>query len=395
MEENNSQRQRQSRQGMDISVILSFVVAIFAVFSIATYGIVSMQGGSTVAYAAPTGDKFIFTFGPDDQDITIIGKGGSEAFVVPLYLAGGDINSPIFCVEHNTDVPSDNETEYQKGETISDYGLLYLLSHTYANEGTRVTSATGADAVYAEAWVTQVAIWMYLHETNPNAKNTLAQNYQDAIKATTSLEVNIDSESSRTIQGISGNVYTTYVKPLVDAAKKASSTKVLTVTKANGEISKTDDGKYYQSTLISVVGNPSSDFKSYDIKVSGIDGAIVVGEDGKQMSLTGVNPGKNFYVRIPKEKVTETVQTLTVSITGHFNTLAGNYYTAKDNASLQKVVSVTGANKDVSEGTSIEFVGAPDTGMNTAQTIYFIGLIVLLCGVGIVYANAKPVESKQ
>ena len=32
--------------------------------------------------------------------------------------------------------------------------------------------------------------------------------------------------------------------------------------------------------------------------------------------------------------------------------------------------------------------------MSTAQTIYFIGLIVLLCGVGIVYANAKPAESK-
>ena len=37
---------------------------------------------------------------------------------------------------------------------------------------------------------------------------------------------------------------------------------------------------------------------------------------------------------------------------------------------------------------------ADDTGMSKAQTIYFIGLIVLLCGVGIVYANAKPVESK-
>ena len=43
----------------------------------------------------------------------------------------------------------------------------------------------------------------------------------------------------------------------------------------------------------------------------------------------------------------------------------------------------------------VELVFAPDTGMNTTQTIYFIGLIVLLCGVGIVYANAKPVQVKQ
>ena len=33
--------------------------------------------------------------------------------------------------------------------------------------------------------------------------------------------------------------------------------------------------------------------------------------------------------------------------------------------------------------------------MSAAQTIYFIGLIVLLCGVGIVYANAKPIENNQ
>lgn len=47
------------------------------------------------------------------------------------------------------------------------------------------------------------------------------------------------------------------------------------------------------------------------------------------------------------------------------------------------------------KGDGFNLVGSPDTGMNAAQTIYFIGLIVLLCGVGIVYANTKPVESKQ
>ena len=57
-------------------------------------------------------------------------------------------------------------------------------------------------------------------------------------------------------------------------------------------------------------------------------------------------------------------------------------------------MSVTGTTVNENKGIEVEFVGAPDTGMNTAQTIYFIGLIILLCGVGIVYANAKPVESK-
>ena len=66
-----------------------------------------------------------------------------------------------------------------------------------------------------------------------------------------------------------------------------------------------------------------------------------------------------------------------------------------ENTGINNVVTVTGDTMDVSGGLSIEIVGAPDTGMNTAQTIYFIGLIVLLCGVGIVYANAKPVDARQ
>ena len=74
--------------------------------------------------------------------------------------------------------------------------------------------------------------------------------------------------------------------------------------------------------------------------------------------------------------------------------MAGNYYTAQ-NGDFQKVVTVTGTTTDVSAGAPFQIIPTPQTGMNIAQTIYFIGLIVLLCGVGIVYANAKPVESKQ
>ena len=47
-----------------------------------------------------------------------------------------------------------------------------------------------------------------------------------------------------------------------------------------------------------------------------------------------------------------------------------------------------------SGNTRLEIVGSPDTAMSSVQTIYFIGLVVLLCGIGIIYANAKPVEEK-
>ena len=70
----------------------------------------------------------------------------------------------------------------------------------------------------------------------------------------------------------------------------------------------------------------------------------------------------------------------------------GVYYTHEG---TQKLILLDEEEKPDQKGIDFDIVGVPDTGMNAAQTIYFIGLIVLLCGVGIVYANTKPVESKQ
>ena len=52
-------------------------------------------------------------------------------------------------------------------------------------------------------------------------------------------------------------------------------------------------------------------------------------------------------------------------------------------------------NKDVGSEFTIDYTpDIPDTGISAAQTVYFIGLIVLLSGVGIIYANVKPTEQK-
>ena len=108
--------------------------------------------------------------------------------------------------------------------------------------------------------------------------------------------------------------------------------------------------------------------------------------------MTNLSKGTKFYGRVPADKVTEKSQNLTVQVKGHFNSLDGSIYSSGAN---QKVITVTGKTIDKVSGDSIEIVGVPNTGIITAQTVYlFIGLIVLLCGVGIVYANAKPVQDK-
>ena len=58
----------------------------------------------------------------------------------------------------------------------------------------------------------------------------------------------------------------------------------------------------------------------------------------------------------------------------------------------QSIIRVEKGNGPASGSGVLTVVTPPDTGASTSQTIYFIGLIVLLCGVGIIYANSKAVK---
>ena len=384
-----SQRQKKNKSVFSFSVLMSFAVAIFAIFSLAMFGIASNQDTSISYAASVTGDSFNFYH---EGTAFVRGQDGEgNNFSVPLYYSDDNATNPIFCIEHKAPVASDEGDPplYLKGNEIEDYGLLYILDNSLAND---VDIINGNK--YVETWATQVAVWLYLYEKNPNvAIHSISSEEMTAIQnASTFYYVEGIQARNVTVDGVYAKVRT-----LVDEAKNVSSSRKLSVTKASDSIAKSADGNYYQSAKISIVGNPSTSLTSYIISVSGIDGAYVVDADGRDIE-GGVPAGTDFYVRVPADKVTEKVQTLNVNVTGKFSSLTGNEYYTESKSSggedLQRVVSVTGNVVNVNAGTEVEFIGAPDTGMNAAQTIYFIGLIVLLCGVGIVYANAKPVESK-
>ena len=108
-------------------------------------------------------------------------------------------------------------------------------------------------------------------------------------------------------------------------------------------------------------------------------------------SISGTD---KFYIRVPINKVNENNKTIKFSVTGSFTTLEGNYYKATGAQTIATVQTVT---SNVQTGAEIPLnytPDVPDTGLSTAQTVYFIGLIVLLSGIGIIYANVKPSESK-
>ena len=412
-EEEQTSTQTGFRKTSRLSVGLSFFVAVFAIVSLIAVGF------NNLSFAAPTvGDNFLFKQAEIDGDpFYVTAKSGNDVFNVPLYLGtssdfAGTSGIPIFCVEQKADINVAGSAQYAKGSNVDDIGLLYILNKSGSLGGSGIT--TGIDVGQqqnadltkkaVEAYATQVAIWVYMYEkyylSDPTtyAIHSLERNNISA-------EVNYATlKNANTLQFpsldfsdvvLTGSIYSTYISPVVQAAKAYTGVKSLSVSKANNTISKVGDDGWYQSSMITVAADPSNDLKSFTVTLSGVEGAVVVDKQGNEKSTFTVNSGEdlNFFVRVPTNKVSQTSSKVTVTVKGLFdNYLSGSYYTS-DN--LQKVVTVTGSQNYESANLVIDFIVAPNTGLSKAQTIYFIGLIVLLCGVGIIYANAKPVQIEE
>ncbi len=383
MEENKNR----NRKVVDGSVVLSFVVAVFALISLVSVGF------SQISYAAPTSgdDSFTFNVAGGTAGEAKIFLDGTSGYIVPVYYRDNDTTKHVFCVEHGVDV-HDGIT-YTNGGTIDDYGLLYLLNNSYASGKEIITEGTNKEV--ANIYITQTAIWLYLYETHKDLEDHSSHEISASELAVIqtaggTLTYNGGTESGDKSIKVD-NLYL-LIRGLVDQAKAADSSRQLSVAFGEGSISKVDGVDYYQTPIVNVTSETSEQLKTFDVKVSGIDNVKVVDENGAEITaLNGLAKGTKFYIRIPADQVSSDTKKLTVEVVGHFDSVVGNYYIADR---LQKVVTAKDSSVDINASDSIDVVGAPDTGMSTAQTIYFIGLIVLLCGVGIVYANAKPAESK-
>ena len=396
-EEKSQKKKKGFQRQVELPVALSVLVVAFALFSVASFGLINRQV-DTVSYAAPD-DGFTVLMRDSSSTEAYAGvagmhEGGSSYFYVPYYYSNTDSDANrIFCVEKGVEVRSG--AEYTSGSEVTDYGLIYLLQHSYPGH----TDVVGGGAEdYVEIWATQAAIWLYQHEKHPgDTKYTLAATGLDSLdelENATTFRVMGGPDPSNPKSTVTG-VYTK-IRNLVDAAKRASTAGFqvydFNISRAD-KMTKTTDGKYYQTSLISIVGDPSDALINYDIvNIKGVDGIKIVDESGKDLAPTGIAAGKKFYLRIPADKIADKTVHISYDINAHYKYDSATYYVSTGRQTMADLDDQVGL---LQKGDGFNLVGSPDTGMNAAQTIYFIGLIVLLCGVGIVYANTKPVESKQ
>ena len=402
---------KQKKSVMNLSVALSFVVSVFAVFSLALYGII-MNQGTGISYAADEQEEtFKITtksyVGYAVAESSQIQQGTPMMNVNGYYkhadgaTAAIELKNQAFCIERKyTTVTEDlygtTETVREGQKDFStDPGLIYLLS--LGKSGKAITGK----GTMADGYVLQSAIWYYLYKESNNqgayaiynenyipSGSTQVINDLTVMNSDNIVVIDLD-DTTGSYTKISG--FKAKVQELYNKAKEAVAPNV-SVSVADGKSTLTDDKKFYQSPLITVVGTPAESFTNYNVKITGIDDMTVVNENGQEISKDAITAGTKFYVRIPAEKVTKESQTVKIDVEANFEGTGVSYnYSKSNDATHQRLASLSA--KPVVSGA--EFVVTPDTGMNVAQTIYFVGLIVLLCGVGIVYANAKPVEAKQ
>lgn len=373
------------------SIVLSFVLAIVSILSLVAVGF------NQVSFAVPDiTSNLQAPFVTKDVDTTKRIIGTNNRFPVDPFYTEKDI--PVFCLEYN--INFQGGSTYQDGGEVTDYGLLYLTANLYPNK--KLKDASGNELDYrAQTWITQTAIWIYLKKAGDAQNSNLTDEQIGQIQGETSLEDGGSSAGLGATKYYESDkpIYSTFgITSLINTAltNRNKPNKSMAITKSTDAISLTADEKYYQTGLFTVTGSVSAQalgtYNGYSLSLNGApSGTIIVGENGSIIDdLNNISPSTKFYIRIPKDKVTEEKQTITVNVNGKFNSYEGRKFVSPGD---QTITTVQTKDSVVAAGTSFEIVGSPDTGMSTAQSIYFIGLIVLLSGVGIIYANVKPAKS--
>ena len=407
MENNNNNKKNSIFQQVfksQLSKKLSVAMVFVSFFSFL------MMGVNNVSYSAPVeipedglGDSFTTA----EVGSQVSGYGGTETF--PVFMYSTTTGIPIFCLER--DVPFLANTTLTKTKSIDDQGLLHVMANTYPH--VTLNDQNGNEfPVEVQTWIAQATIWQYLYQSGAeNNQSTSGGTSQTIGNIQKVYQLYYDTDGAEkpwcdvtgcyaTSAEANSKVtfYEKYIKNEVDNAMKTdvSVNGAMTMSIANQEISITDDEKYYQTAKVIVGSNKPSSLVSSSVSVdivSAPDGTILVDKEGKEIEDTsGIT---EFYVRIPVNSVTEDNKVVELSATGNFRIYQGDYY---EGTGAQTVSTVYTTDEPRSTGLEIPInytPSVPDTGMNLAQSIYFIGLLVLLCGVGIIYANTKPKEKQQ
>lgn len=433
--QNNEQKPKKEKKKIKIDgvTMLSFAVAIFAVVSLAAAGI------SSFSYALPSTvvelpDTF---YGYENDDYVMRDRITEQQVFYHFYRSDGSsdainytyydnsLSIPLLCLQRDVNYIPGNFNKTDSGVVSDDAGLLYLLANLAPNATINYPSGfnipTGKkDQV--DFWISQMAVWYYLNGSDNNKHDAdkmnnapqiswvyIGEDDDYALTQTTYSDTDhyfgYGDNSKKIFDEVKvGNLSINQL--IANAKEKDGMTFGISLSDGEGVISTSEDKKYYFSplyTVVPIVDESVGELLKYSLGVKAVDkdgkevdlGAVITDESGEVINNIDdlkYSELSKFYVRIAAEKVSQDV-TVQVTVNGTFKMYEGNRYVS--GADSQEVTTIKFVNKTKSSGKDFDLAPAPDTGISVGQTIYFVGLIVLLCGVGIIYANARPQKVQE
>jgi len=386
MHDNQNKKVRRARKrGSSVTTVLVAIVAVAALIVV---------GFGQISFAIPEEGVTLgneFTSATPDTNTIVYGQ--NSKFGVNSLLT--DKGQHVFCIER--DVDYEGNLKYVKSERVLDSGLLYVMSNVYPNK--KIMDGENELPVGVQVWLSQSAVWIYAATSGYKNNTEMTKEVVEGILYETELygkdgTVLISLSEDEEYQSL----YDKYglLELLIEAKKLGTApSNSLDVTKKSEGVSMTSDGKYYQTGLVDVVGTVLSEsigsFNGFELKLNKApEGTMVVDKDGKEITdLTNLQPGTKFAFKVPVDKVKEENKKMEVSVLGSFDSYAADIYVAEGS---QTVTSVSKINNNLSVPLDLELNYAPtvpNTALNNSATLYIIGLILLLSGLGIFYTSAK------
>ena len=389
MHDNQKQKIRRARKrGSSVTAVLVAVVAVAALIAV---------GFGQISFAIPEegvtlGNEFISA----EPDVATMIYGENSRFGVNQLLTKD--GKPVFCIER--DITYKGDLKYVKSERVLDSGLLYLMSNIYPNK--KIMDGATELPLGVQVWLSQSAVWIYASINGYENNTEMTADVMEKILLETQLydkDMNVvakidDDDIAAGHSSLMGK-YGIF-KLLQDAQKLGTApSNSLNVTKKSEGVSMTSDGKFYQTDYIEVVGTVLSEsigtFNGYELKTKNApEGTMIIDKDGNEIKdVTNLAPGTKFAFKIPVDKVTEENKKIEVNVLGSFDSYAADIYVADTS---QTVTSVSKVNNNLSVPLDVDLnytPTVPDTALDNSATLYIIGLILLLSGLGIFYTSAK------
>lgn len=290
-----------------------------------------------------------------------------------------------------------------------DYGFTHILvkqdsiytNDTYTRKFQNNQAPVAADSSFnaisktmVNTWITQMAIWGYQGSISSSELNNGLLAYK-AFSGDRTLEYELFSDAAFT-SGLSAKaLWDTYVVSEINGAKElnAKSPYDATMTmKVDGDWTKINGTNSVKSGLISTSissGNTGTYSLTFD---NAPQGTKVYTEDGKEVTdLKSIPVSSKIYLVVPKSDKKEDYK-FSVNASSTLTYDAAYQYVDKVGGH-QPSILVGPESKDLSA--SIEMTLAPDTALSVSNSIYFLGFLILISGVFVIYANVKTKEVSE